>query len=295
MRSLLLTAFLLVAFFALAQDKQPERGTLQAKGYVQMCEIQLNSGEVYKGEVKEDTDSSMVLLLASKAEKRFDKRGVKHYNYYLAKSDFKFEKDPDQPHIAGCFYGATRNAFLFAPRKVEISSAGLVFYNYNYNVNRNVSVGLSTSLFLVPTLFHAKGHFQLAPKFFFGLEAAAGFSTPVDPVGIGGGAFKFTYGDYNGHVTTTLAFGSAFAGSLDYGFAYGIAGAKLLEGDVYAVGELWSARNLKGTVFTIGIRTLTRPRVSWLWGLGAVLGDVARNSYIRYVIPFPYFGFTFRT
>lgn len=283
--------FCLLASFAAAQDKAPDSTAGQPLPYLQMCEVWLRNGERFKGEVKEDKDSSLVLILKDKQLKRFSKKDIVRSEYYFGKLRANFSNASAEQHIGGSFYGASRNAFLFVPRKAEVNTAFFLLYNYNYNFSKNYSLGITTSLFLTPLMLHAKAHYQLATKAFIGFEAYAGISSIVDPVAVQCGALKFTLGDYNAHLTVG---GAIAGGDGDLGYAWSIAGSKRLAGDVYAVAELASAYAMPGAIFTCGIRTVARPRISWLWGIGALVGEAARHSFTPYVIPFPYFGFSYR-
>lgn len=230
-------------------------------------------------------------MLADKELKRFSKKEIVRYDYYFGGNKVQSANETSERHIGGSFYGCTRNSFLFVPRKAEINSAAFLLFNYNYNFSGNYSVGITTSLVLTPLLLHAKAHYQLASKAYLGFEAYAGISAPVNPVAVQCGALKFTLGDYNAHLTATAAIG---AGGGDLLYAWGIAGSKRLAGDVYAAAELWSAYDFRSVIFTCGLRTVARARISWLWGIGALVGEGARYSLTPYVIPFPYFGFSYR-
>jgi len=261
-----------------------------------MCEVKTDDGTVYNGIIENENDSTLALKQKNGATVTLPKSKIVYSNYYFSKKSRAFEGLPGQDHVATQFHIASRNAFLFYPRRLEGSSSYFLLHHFNYTFSKHFAAGLSASVFAAPILAHLKSHFKISPRVFFGAEAYAGILFPARPDLIGAGALKLTIGSTDRNMTLIASTGNDFSNMGGEGmYAFGLAGSAEMKGGVYGVAELWAARDASSVVAVLGLRTAMKPRISWVFALGGVLGPGLGQAFKTNALPlFPYVGFSFR-
>jgi len=279
-----------------------------------LCGITMRDGSLYKGHIEKQTDSLIYLKSSVGVLVLIPKHYVSNIDFITGHTshDTIGGMHIHTPGIAQNYYVTSSNAFLLEKGKIFGSSNYLAFYNINYALSKNFSMGVSSLVIGAPSGFHVKGNFEVAHKVYFGLEGMVGslFYLSTRPsYGVGGTA-KLTYGDekrnytfFGGYAQTeyyTRQGGGRRRGGRPVTYNYHditslFAGAAIslqMTDRTCFVGEIFTFPAVSVCTLSAAIRTTSKQKISWVWGLQAI-GNFSANTTQAF-LPLPYFGFSFR-
>ncbi|HXB41075.1 MAG TPA: hypothetical protein VNZ49_11075 [Bacteroidia bacterium] len=296
MRIIAVFLFISFYFYSAAQNKK-DSVSVKSDAPVMMCDVKLADGTFFAGQVESENDSLLVLKTKNKGAVTLQKQKIVSSNYYFKKSKEFHQGFSIENHIANNYHVLSGNALLFSKKAFEGSSIWFVGYNFNFVFNKNFSLGISNSIALFPVFIHAKANFQIASLVHFGFEAYTGIPTPSNAQQIIGiGAIKLTIGDAKKNITGILSTGADLT-AIGTGniYIYGLAGSAVIDENLRFVGELWASKSVSTYLALAGLRTTMRPRISWVFGAGCILGSGLKTYLKAGTLPlWPYVGFSFR-
>ena len=301
-------ACLLIFFVTLFAGVFAQSDSLRATRKFPKCEVKLRDGTNYKGYLRLQNDSVLVLDAGSGVIIRVPKKAV-------SELDIADDHVHDSTGIAinspltlgHRYYVLTSAAFPFRKRETFASASYLVFFNFNHAFNRHFSLGISSSVIGAPMGIHGKANFEASHKVHVGFEAVAGGMMYLNPKTSGyGGVGKLTLGEEHRHFTVFAGYLNVHSwvvprsrgrrpprGSghyVDYNTWFAGASAFLpLSASLSFVSEAFAFPSVSVYTASAAIRTVRRQRFSFVFGIQLIANT---TTAVNRAFAFPYLGFS---
>jgi len=306
--------FILSFFLTHAQEDSISPVKPLAKKPV-LCEIKMNDGSSYKGYIEKQSDTLIYLKSSAGVLVQVPKKqvaGIDFINGHTTQ-DSTGNLTIHTPNISNYYYVASSNALLMKKGEVYGSTSYFVFYNLNYAFNQHFSLGVSATPLAAPIMLHAKLNFEIARKFYLGVEGVGGSGSWISPKSYGGGGLvKLSYGDVKKNFTISGGYGNVdyyvmsrrrprrggggfgrAAHYTDYNSAIiGAAFACPVSHKLSFVAEAFAAPQIGIYTLSPALRTVIKTNISWVFGLEGFLNTT--NGVSTPLIAIPYIGLSFR-
>lgn len=294
-------AWRIICILLFAASLHAQEDTL-ANGHARRpCEVRLQEGTSYKGFIRRQNDSLLVLEAGDGVLVHIPKHKVARIDLAKAPADTIVL---EQRAVGRRYYVLSSNALPFRPGETYGSASYLLFFHVNYAFSEHFSLGLSSTLIGAPVALQARGHYEVGPRMHLGIEMAAASTLYLSPRTYAtGGSLKLSFGPEQRNYTFFAGYadleywvgsrgGGRFYRSGNYYMRFssafaGAAAALPMSQKLALAAEAFAFPHLRVYTGAIALRTVGRKHTSFVFGI-QLIGNLSTS--VNRAFAFPYGG-----